>query len=56
MTGHNKWAKVKRLKAAADAKRGKIFFKLACKITGTAVSKLNEALEEVFSNVNFSES
>ncbi|MGO8764890.1 MAG: YebC/PmpR family DNA-binding transcriptional regulator [Limisphaerales bacterium] len=33
MAGHNKWAKVKRLKAVVDAKRGKIFAKLAREIT-----------------------
>ena len=29
MAGHSKWAKVKRFKGAVDAKRGKIFSKLA---------------------------
>jgi YebC/PmpR family DNA-binding regulatory protein len=33
MAGHNKWSKVKRLKGALDAKRGKIFSKLAKEIT-----------------------
>jgi YebC/PmpR family DNA-binding regulatory protein len=33
MAGHSKWAKVKRLKGALDAKRGKIFAKLAREIT-----------------------
>ncbi|MBU6410036.1 MAG: YebC/PmpR family DNA-binding transcriptional regulator [Verrucomicrobia bacterium] len=33
MAGHSKWAKVKRLKGALDAKRGKIFSKLAREIT-----------------------
>jgi YebC/PmpR family DNA-binding regulatory protein len=32
MAGHNKWSKVKRLKGALDAKRGKIFSKLAKEI------------------------
>lgn len=36
MAGHNKWAKVKRLKAVVDAKRGKIFSKLAREITTAA--------------------
>jgi YebC/PmpR family DNA-binding regulatory protein len=36
MAGHNKWAKVKRLKGALDAKRGKIFSKLAREITVAA--------------------
>ena len=33
MAGHNKWAKVKRLKAVVDAKRGNIFAKLGREIT-----------------------
>ncbi|HEY5754053.1 MAG TPA: YebC/PmpR family DNA-binding transcriptional regulator [Chthoniobacterales bacterium] len=33
MAGHNKWSKVKRLKGALDAKRGKIFSKLSKEIT-----------------------
>jgi len=33
MAGHSKWAKVKRFKGAIDAKRGKIFSKLAREIT-----------------------
>ena len=33
MAGHSKWAKVKRFKGAIDAKRGKIFAKLAREIT-----------------------
>jgi hypothetical protein len=32
MAGHNKWSKVKRIKGAIDAKRGKIFSKLAKEI------------------------
>jgi YebC/PmpR family DNA-binding regulatory protein len=36
MAGHSKWAKVKRLKGALDAKRGKIFSKLAREITVSA--------------------
>lgn len=32
MAGHNKWSKVKRLKGVLDAKRGKIFSKLAKEI------------------------
>ncbi len=36
MAGHNKWAKVKRLKGALDAKRGKIFAKLGREITVAA--------------------
>src|SRR5258706_61107 len=33
MSGHSKWAKVKRFKGAIDAKRGKIFSKLSKEIT-----------------------
>lgn len=33
MAGHNKWSKVKRPKSALDAKRGKLFSKLAEEIT-----------------------
>ncbi|HRJ72380.1 MAG TPA: YebC/PmpR family DNA-binding transcriptional regulator [Terrimicrobiaceae bacterium] len=36
MAGHNKWSKVKRLKGALDAKRGKIFSKLSKEITVAA--------------------
>ncbi|MCL4459528.1 MAG: YebC/PmpR family DNA-binding transcriptional regulator [Chloroflexi bacterium] len=33
MSGHSKWAQIKRQKAAADAKRGQIFTKLGREIT-----------------------
>jgi len=33
MSGHNKWSTIKHKKAAADAKRGKIFTRLAREIT-----------------------
>jgi YebC/PmpR family DNA-binding regulatory protein len=33
MAGHNKWSKVKHIKGAADAKRGKIFSRLAKEIS-----------------------
>jgi len=33
MAGHNKWSKVKRLKAVTDARKGKIFSRLARDIT-----------------------
>jgi YebC/PmpR family DNA-binding regulatory protein len=33
MSGHSKWAKVKHFKGALDAKRGRIFSKLAKEIT-----------------------
>ena len=36
MAGHNKWSKVKHIKGAADAKRSKLFSKLAKEITVSA--------------------
>ena len=33
MSGHSKWAKIKHAKGAADAKKGKVFSKLAQQIT-----------------------
>jgi len=33
MAGHNKWSKIKRLKGANDAKRGKVFSRLSRDIT-----------------------
>src|SRR5215208_2759056 len=36
MAGHSKWAQIKRKKGAADAKRGKLFTKLARAITVAA--------------------
>ena len=33
MAGHNKWSKVKRLKAVTDSRRGKIFSRLSREIT-----------------------
>ena len=33
MSGHSKWANIKHKKAAADAKKGKVFSKLAREIT-----------------------
>lgn len=36
MAGHNKWSKVKRLKGALDAKRGKLFSRLSKEITVAA--------------------
>ena len=33
MSGHSKWSKIKRLKGAQDAKRGKVFSKLSREIT-----------------------
>ena len=36
MSGHSKWATIKRKKGAADAKRGKIFSRLIKEITVAA--------------------
>jgi len=36
MAGHSKWSKVKRIKAVVDAKRGKVFTKLAMEIASAA--------------------
>ena len=36
MSGHSKWATIKRKKAVTDAKRGKIFTKLIREITVAA--------------------
>lgn len=36
MAGHNKWSKVKHIKGAVDAKRGKLFSKLSREITVAA--------------------
>jgi YebC/PmpR family DNA-binding regulatory protein len=36
MAGHNKWSKVKRLKAVTDARKGKIFSRISRDITMTA--------------------
>ena len=36
MAGHSKWAKVKRIKGVLDAKKGKIFSKLAKEVTVAA--------------------
>jgi YebC/PmpR family DNA-binding regulatory protein len=38
MAGHNKWAKVKRAKAVTDARKGKVFSRLARDITMVAKS------------------
>ncbi len=38
MAGHNKWSKVKRAKAVTDARRGKVFSRLARDITLAAKS------------------
>ena len=33
MAGHNKWSKVKRLKAVTDSRKGKVFSRLSRDIT-----------------------
>ncbi|HMD61308.1 MAG TPA: YebC/PmpR family DNA-binding transcriptional regulator [Opitutaceae bacterium] len=38
MAGHNKWAKVKRIKAVVDVRRGKVFSRLSREITIAAKS------------------
>ncbi len=38
MAGHNKWSKVKRLKAVTDSRRGKVFSRLSREITLAAKS------------------
>jgi len=38
MAGHNKWAKVKRIKAVVDVRRGKVFSRLSREITIAARS------------------
>jgi len=38
MAGHNKWSKVKRLKAVTDSRRGKVFSRLSRDITFAAKS------------------
>ena len=38
MAGHNKWSKVKRLKAVTDARKGKVFSRLSREITMAAKS------------------
>jgi YebC/PmpR family DNA-binding regulatory protein len=38
MAGHNKWSKVKRLKAVTDARKGKVFSRLSRDITMAAKS------------------
>jgi YebC/PmpR family DNA-binding regulatory protein len=55
MAGHNKWSKIKRLKGATDAKKGKMFTKVlreiqvAAKISGVDPKnnpRLRDAIEE----------
>ena len=55
MSGHNKWSKVKHIKGAADAKRSKIFSKLAKEITvaardGGGDPDLNARLRQAVTN------
>src|SRR5512134_448330 len=59
MSGHSKWATIKRKKGAADAKRGKIFTKIIREITTAARigggdpngnPRLRKAIDEAKSN------
>lgn len=55
MAGHNKWSKVKHIKAVVDAKRGKAFSKLAKEITlaakhGGGVPETNARLRTAILN------
>ncbi len=55
MSGHSKWATIKRKKGAADAKRGKLFTRLAKEITiaardGGGDPELNPALRTAVQN------
>jgi len=55
MSGHNKWSKVKHIKGAADAKRSKLFSKLAKEITvaardGGGDPDLNARLRQAVTN------
>ncbi len=53
MSGHSKWANIKRQKGAADARKGKIFTKLgreiqiAVKVGGSADPNANSKLKDV---------
>ena len=51
MAGHSKWANIKHRKGAADAKRGKIFSKLAKEIMISA----RDSGGDPASNINFIE-
>ena len=55
MAGHNKWSKVKHIKGAADAKRSKLFSKLAREVTvaardGGGDVELNARLRQAVNN------
>lgn len=55
MSGHNKWSKVKHIKGAADAKRSKLFSKLAKEISvaardGGGDPDLNARLRQAVTN------
>ena len=55
MSGHNKWSKVKHIKGAADAKRSKLFSRLAKEITiaardGGGDPDLNARLRQAVTN------
>lgn len=46
MSGHNKWSKVKNKKAVTDAKKGKIYTKMA-KVIGVELKKANGDVQAV---------
>src|SRR5258707_1029072 len=48
MSGHSKWANIKHRKAAADAKKGKVFTRLIKEITVAA--RLGGGAEDVLKN------
>ena len=50
MAGHNKWSKVKRLKAVTDSRRGKVFSRLARDITLAAKARSEEHTSELQSH------
>lgn len=55
MAGHNKWSKVKHIKGAIDAKRGKLFSKLSMEVScaakvGGGDALLNARLRQAINN------
>ena len=48
MSGHNKWSKIKFTKAAADAKKGKIFARYSHEITLAAKSGGGDVVDDIF--------
>ena len=45
MAKHNKWSKVKRLKAVTDARKGKVFSRLSREITIAAKAGGNKTIQ-----------